>query len=124
MNLQEELPYRNKAAGNTRQEYHAPEPHDEDEDPQWTQTDPEFALSSGDGPDSLEEYNPEKDKAGKRKRNIAEAMRRLRTKRRREGDEKRDRTRDIEKQFESRSQRRKAGEKRECSGDIKKKYQK
>ena len=89
MYLQEELPCRNEAAEISRQEYHAPEPHDEDEDPQWIQTDPEFASGSGDGPDSLEEYNPEKDKAGKRKRNHAKPQRRLRGKRKQRDHEDR-----------------------------------
>ena len=68
-------------------EYDVPEPPEEDEDieeneaPQWIQTGPEYSSDyAGDGPDSSEEYDPEKEKASKRKRESAKVMRRLRRK--------------------------------------------
>ena len=69
---------------NLEKEYVCPKTPEDDEDieknnaPQWIQTGHEYSSdNAGDGPDSSEEYDPEKDKAGKRKRNIAKAMRRL-----------------------------------------------
>ena len=69
-------------------EVFCPEPPEEDEDieeneaPQWIQTGPEYSSDyAGDGPDSSEEYDPEKEKASKRKRENAKVMRRLRRKR-------------------------------------------
>ena len=120
---QEEVPCFINANGKgaveiTGQEFHIPETSDEDEDPQWIQTGPEYSSDcSGDGPDSSEDYDPQQDKARKRKRNIAKAVRRLRRKRN-QADEKRDRTTDINQQAERRSQRRKAGEKRDRTADI------
>ena len=101
-----------------------PETSEEYDNPQWIQTGPEYSSDySGDGPDSSEEYDPEKDKAGKRKRNKAKTMRRLRTKKRREGGEKRDRTGDNNKRYERRVQRREAGVKRDRSGDVEKQFE-
>ena len=55
----------------TPQEYHFREPSEEDDGPLWIQTGPEYPSDyTGDGPDSFVEYNSEKEKAGKRKRNI------------------------------------------------------
>ena len=77
-------------------EYFCPEPPEEDEDieennsPQWLQTGPEYSSDyAGDGPDSSEEYDPEKDKAMKRKRINAKANRRLRRKRKQRDSEHR-----------------------------------
>ena len=67
-----------------------PETSEEYDNPQWIQTGPEYSSDySGDGPDSSEEYDPEKDKAGKRKRNHAKPQRRLRGKRKQRDHEDR-----------------------------------
>ena len=84
LKVQLKVPFitRNKTAENTSQEYHVPKPREEDEDPQWIQTGPQYSSDyAGDGPDSSEEYDPEKDNASKRKREKAKNNRRLTRKR-------------------------------------------
>ena len=55
---------------------------EDNEAPQWIQTGPEYSSDyAGDGPDSSEEYDPEKETASKGKREKPKLMRRLRRKR-------------------------------------------
>ena len=93
------------------------DPSEEGDDPLLIQKGPERPSDyTCDGPDSSEEYNPEKDKAGKRKRNNAKAMRRLRRKRK-----QRDRE-DRSSGYAQRTERRREGVKRrDLNGDLKKK---
>ena len=108
---------------------------EDNEAPQWIQTGPEYSSDyAGDGPDSSEEYDPEKDKAMKRKRNNANAVRRLRRKRKQRDSEhrsneynqrtKRRKTGDGPRirEFKERSRKRRSGdEQRNLSADIRRK---
>ena len=92
-------------------EVFCPEPPEEDENiveyeaPQWNLTGSEYSSDpTGDGPDSSDEYDPEKDKAIKRKKQDVRKHRRLRRKRKQTDPEHR------RPEFNQRSKRRKTGE--------------
>ena len=118
--LKEPLMTGNKTAENTSQEYHVPKPREENEDPQWILTGPEYSSDyAGDGPHSSEEYDPEKDKARNRKRKQAKALQKWRRKRKQRDSEHRS------NEFNTRTKRRQTGiEVRNRSGDVKRKAQK
>ena len=80
------------------------EPIEDNEAPQWLKMGPEFKSdNSGDGRDSSEEHDPEEDKAVKRKGNQAKAPQRLRTKRKRKDPE------DRSSEYAKRTKRRRDG---------------
>ena len=91
------------------------EPTEQNEAPQWIEIGPEFSSDyTGDGPQSSEEYDPEKDQASKRKRNNRKANRRLRRKRKQRDPENRS------SEYNERTKRRRAGAE-SCARSIKRK---
>ena len=85
----------------------------EREAPQWLKMGGEYSSDNiKDGPDSSEEYDPEKDKATNRKRKQAKAVKRWKRKRKKRDPEHRS------NEFKQRSRKRRSGhERRDLSGD-------
>ena len=108
-----------KAAVTNKRKEKIPKPHEENENPQWILTGPEYSSDyAGDGPHSSEEYDPEKDRATNRKRKQAKARKRWKRKRKQRDSEYRS------NEFNTRTKKRQTGvEVRNHSGDVRKKQQ-